>query len=280
MEIAHDNKQVVKVLNSLIDGRLQKGIKEYPIAIVNEEHIKMEDMSVHRGMEIINELLLRRNIIILSDEEFYEYEQKFHTNLDNVFEKLKKAHKVTEEEVIKFCKKILKNFGFDPESVDINSNKEHWEMEDYKRKVSNTVLERKFKSPEIGKYKIQSDIFKLRKYIESGRDFWNMDDDWIKFDLESQILTIGLQKVSLKRTPKIYGQYLIEYILKNGVKEKYFIDELIENDVIPEAIKNKQYSDAVRDLNKKIRDQTSNPQIKEFIKKDKDYLRIKDTVSL
>jgi hypothetical protein len=280
MEINHENKQVVKVLNALIDGRVQKGLVEYPIAIVNEEHIKLEDMSVNRGMEILNELFIRGDITILSKDEFTYYEEKFNKSIDEKFEALLKARRTTKNAIIKACEQMLKKFGFDTESVDFDIDKEFWDLEDYKRIVSNTVLEKKFKSPEIEKYKIQNDLFKLRKYIESGRDFYNMDKDWILFNQEKQILTIGLQRVSLKRTPKIYGQYIIEHIIENGIKEKYFVDELIEDNVIPDAKKNRQYSDAIRELNKKVREQTSEPQIKEFIKKDRDYLRIKDTVSL
>ena len=203
--------------------------------------------------------------------------------MEKLFDSLKKKRGVTHKQIEKSVKKMLYTFGFDTEGKNFKEAEDIKELEDWRKVVSNTVHEKNVKAPEVGKFRIRKDLFLLREQLRRGKDFYNLDREYLTYDSENFDLYIGEEYINIKpqdTTPA--GHHILKYIIENDKRMTYSLDELRDRRVIPiEYNMNtlKQYSDATRGINNKIRTQT-NAKIPDFIKVSKGEIKIRDKYTL
>lgn len=283
MEMTPENQQVVKVLNALIGGRVKVGLEKFPVAIVNEYHLTSENIGVNEGMEILHQLRMKEYLSILTDKDFQQYEDDFEKALNWVLRYLRKRRGVSQVKIKEAMKKLLWRFGFDTESKDFFEKDDPKELEDWNRTVSNHVLEKQFKSPEVEKYRINKNLFDLREKLRRGKDFYNMSKDFLTYDSENFDLYIGEHYVNIKPREDIpAGHFILKHIIDHGKKDTYSLDEMRDARVIPSSYDMntlKKYEDAARGITRKVNQQTK-LLIPDFLKVTKGTVKIREKYTL
>jgi hypothetical protein len=269
MEITPENKQVIKVLNALIGGRVKVGLEKFPVAIVHEYHLSSEDIGINEGMEILHSLREKEYIRILLEEEHIQYQKDFDKAMNWLLRFLRKRRGVSQKEIKKAMKKLLWRFGFDTESDDFYKAEDPKDLKDWERTVSNHVFERQIKSPEIEKYRVNKNLFLLREQLRRGKNFYNMSKEFLTYDSENYELYIGEEYINIKPREDIpAGHYILKYIFDNEKRKTHSLDEMRDENVIPlnnEMTTLKQYQDSARGITKKVNKQT-NAKYADFLK--------------
>ncbi len=279
MEITPENKQILKVINALIEKRHNsKYINECPFSVVTLKHLELIDLDCFEASRLFNDLKNYEAIELTNEEEFKKVVEMIGEEIMiKVDEKIKKG-KSSYKQVQKNLENMMKYVGIEPTKEELKKDITLKELESFKKRVTNTIDEELLKSKEIGIYKIKKDLHKMRRYILGGRDFYNMDKEFLSLDVETQIIDLNGRLISIKQNPPLKGQYLLEYILKNDAKKKYPLDELVEDNVIPDGNK-RTYIDAVINLNKRVKKETHGD-INDLLKKSGDYYFIKDQYTM
>jgi hypothetical protein len=283
METTPENKQVIKVLNALIGGRVKVGLEKFPVAIVHEYHLSSEDIGINEGMEILNALREKEYIRILLEEEHIQYQEALDKAINWLFRFLRKRRGVSHKKIEKMVKKMLYKFGFDTETENFKNTEKLEDLDAWEQKVSNTVYEKQIKSAEVEKYRINKNLFLLREQLRRGKDFYNMSKEFLSYDSDKYDLYIGEEYINIKPREDIpAGHYILKYIFDNGKRKTHSLDEMRDENVIPlnnEMTTLKQYQDSARGITKKVNKQT-NAKYADFLKVTKETVKIRDKYTL
>jgi hypothetical protein len=283
MEITPENKQLIKVLNALIGGRVKVGLEKFPVAIVHEYNLTSEIIGVNEGMEILNVLREKEYITLMTEAEHQEYQKEFDKAMNWLFRYLRKRRGVPKKKIEKMVKDMLYKFGFDSETENFKNTDRLENLDAWEQKVSNTVYEKQIKSPEVDKYRITKNLFLLREQLRRGKDFYNMTKEFLTYDSEKYDLYIGEEYVNIKPREDIpTGHYILKYIFDNNKRAIHSLDEMRDNNVIPlhyqmETLK--QYQDSARGITRKVKNKTNN-KYSDFLKITKETVKIRDKYTL
>jgi hypothetical protein len=274
-DISPENRRVIKILNALIEKRHQEYINEMPVSVVTLKHLELIDIDYFEASEIFKALINEGCIKPLSSNEYEKLMNLIYKEIEEKIQEKINDGKTSYKTVTKNSKAILKYFGIEPTNEELENDINLKDTKSYKKLITGKIEEELAKSKEIGIYKIEKDLHKIRRYIMSGRDLYNLDKDWLTFNSETQLLMIGEEPISLLASPPLNGQFLLEFILKHGSKEKYSIEELLDNDAIPDGEK-RTYYDAIVNLNKRIKKESQYKKINDFMENKGGYIYIKD----
>ncbi|MFT7328093.1 MAG: hypothetical protein ACI870_000271 [Crocinitomicaceae bacterium] len=277
-DVTPRNKIVIKALNALIEKRVKKNVLLMPISVVTQEHLNLVGLDYFEAGEIYGEMVERGYIQRINDHEFKKITKEFFKEMEERFEKKIEKGETTPETIMENSKALLNFFGFDPDDEEIMNTDNFKELKDYKKNITGRIEEALVKSREIGMFKYEINLHKLREKIRNGRDFYNMSAELVDYDFEKYLLHIKDKVINIKPTENTpLGHYILKHIQENGIKETYFIDELMENNIIPDHDINtsKQYTDAARSINKRIKND-KNSDINDFFSVTKTSIKIKE----
>jgi hypothetical protein len=278
-DVTPRNKIVIKALNALIEKRVKKNVLLMPISVVTQEHLNLVGLDYFEAGEIYGEMVERGYLQRINDDEFKQITDKFFESLEKKFEEDIENGKTTPETIMEKSKDILKFFGFNSSNEEIMNTENFKELDDYKKNITGRIEESLVKSREIGMFKYKMNLHELREKIRNGRDFYNMSAELVDYDFEKYLLHIKDKTINIKPTENVpFGHYILKYIQENGIKETYFIDDLKYENVIPleyGVTTIKQYSDAARSINKRIKKDTNND-INDFFSVTKTSIKIKE----
>jgi hypothetical protein len=231
MEINSENKKLIDFLQ-MINGFLSHPfLRQMKLFNLNEKHLEVSNIPYPDAITVIHKLLQDKYLIKLTEKEAEFAGEEVAKQLEKNSLKEIEDGSYTEEQLSKQVENMFIENGIDIDKIknDPAESKSAIEIiNDNKEIISNHAQEQFIKSPLIGNFFINKDIFILLEMLEKGVNYGDIDHEnfppKLTFDVDTSILyihNVGPIQISESLKSLNNGHYILEYIFKNGIKETH-----------------------------------------------------------